>query len=353
MITEEQRNEMMRPLILNVFSSSADNIEDWKMLKMVTDFVPLESFPFYEGKIATILSKYDMDDLISAGVEFKIFHKRESLTNLEQIKKLYEILEPEDIALLFNNRNLKIIEKYGIDTLMEYGIQDLSEITSATTDLHTIKEILEKRPVELINLGRETISKIDFIKKYGIDNIIKFDEETNGIFSHELWGTDIYLLTMVLAERSAPKLESDKQLTYEEFRDRMYEVLLHSRDKRGRLTSRDYQDYDFVQGKFREEHPEIFIDGNLPEKVKRDFYTRHMTAEEVRKNPDLIQLLQGKDLSRAFEKEMTAGIFGEITSDGKVIGGLPYNVNMAEHISKKIGQEEFLKNMCRIWQVLR
>ena len=340
--TEEQRNEMMRPLILSVFSS-ADNIEDWEMLKMVTDFVPLESLPFYEGKIATILSKCDMDDLIRSGVEFKIFHKRESITNLEQIKKLYEILEPEDIALLFNNRNLKIIEKYGIDTLMEYGIQDLSEITSATTDLHTIKELLEKRPVELINLGNETISKIDFIKKYGIDNIIKFDEETNGIFSHELWGTDIYLLTMVLAERSVPKLESDKQLTYEEFRDRMYEVLLHSRDKRGILISGDYLDYDFVQGKFREEHPEIFIDGNLPEEVKRDFYTRNMTAEEVRKNPDLIQLLQGKDLSRAFDKEMSAGIIGEITRDGKVIGGIPYDVNMAEHISKKIGQEEFLK----------
>lgn len=397
-ITEEQRAEIMRTTVSSYFRD-IDRIEDLSMLKMVMDFVPLEDLQFYNDRATTILGKYDIDDLINAGLDFQIFHSSEGhITNLDQIKKLSDTIEPEDLPLLLSYADAQRIEKYGIDTLIGYGIKDLSEVsqpitdlqqikemleerplelinlggysetytqliekygvdalieygiknvselTETTTDLHRIKEMLEKRPAELINMGRDSDKKIEFIQKYGIDNIIALDEETGGMFSHSLWGNDIYLLTMATAEGITPKLETDKQLTYEQFRDRMYEILLHARDERGLLTSRDYQDYDFIQGKFREDHPEIFIDGEISDEIKRDFYTRHMTAELVRQNPELIQLLQGKDLSRAFPKDMIAGISLSMKDkDGNMIGGIPNNVNMAQYLSEKIGQEEFLK----------
>lgn len=397
-ITEEQRAEIMRTTVSSYFRD-IDRIEDLSMLKMVMDFVPLEDLQFYNDRATTILGKYDIDDLINAGLDFQIFHSSEGhIANLDQIKKLSDIIEPEDLPLLLSYADAQRIEKYGIDTLIGYGIKDLSEVsqpitdlqqikemleerplelinlggysetytqliekygvdalieygiknvselTETTTDLHRIKEMLEKRPAELINMGRDSDKKIEFIQKYGIDNIIALDEETGGMFSHSLWGNDIYLLTMATAEGITPKLETDKQLTYEQFRDRMYEILLHARDERGLLTSRDYQDYDFIQGKFREDHPEIFIDGEISDEIKRDFYTRHMTAELVRQNPELIQLLQGKDLSRAFPKDMIAGISLSMKDkDGNMIGGIPNNVNMAQYLSEKIGQEEFLK----------
>ena len=69
-----------------------------------------------------------------------------------------------------------------------------------------------------------------------------------------------------------------------------------------------------------------------------------MTAEMVRQNPQLIQLLQGKDLSRAFAQKMTAGISMQMMDkDGNAIGGVPNIVNMAQYLSKELGQEEFLK----------
>lgn len=397
-ITEEQRTEIMRAIVSSYFAD-IDRIEDLSTLKMVMDFVPLEDLQFYNGRATTILSKYDIDDLINAGLDFQIFHSLEGhITNLEQIKKLSDIIEPEDLPLLlsyadaqriekygidtligygikdlsevsqpitdlqqiremleerplelinlggYSETYTQLIEKYGIDVLIEYGIKDVSELTETATDLHKIKEMLEKRPAELINMGRDSDKKIEFIQKYGIDNIIALDEETGGMFSHSLWGNDIYLLTLATAEGRTPKLETDKQLTYDQFRDRMYEILLHARDERGLLTSRDYQDYDFIQGKFREEHPEIFIDGEISDEIKRDFYTRHMTAELVRQNPELIQLLQEKDLSRAFSKDMVAGIsLAMKDKDGNVTGGIPNKVNMAQYLSEKLGQEEFLK----------
>lgn len=342
-ITEEQRTEIMRAKVSSYFRD-IDRIEDLSMLKMVMDFVPLEDLQLHNDRATTILEKYDIDDLINAGFDFQIFHSSEGhITNLDQIKKISDIIEPEDLPLLLSDVDAQRIEKYGIDTLIGYGIKDLSEVSQPITDLYQIKEIIEKRPAELINMGVQSDKKIEFIQKYGIDNIIALDEETGGMFSSPLWKDDIFLLTMATAEGKIPKLETDKQLTYDQFRDRMYEVLLHARDKRGVLTSREYQDYDFIQGKFREEHPEIFIDGEIPDEIKRDFYTGHMKAECVRQNPELIQLLQGKDLSRAFQKDMIAGITLSMKDkDGNMIG-TPNKVNMAQYLSEKIGQEEFFK----------
>ena len=87
-------------------------------------------------------------------------------------------------------------------------------------------------------MGRYGDAKKKFIERYGIDNIIALDEETGGMFSHEMWSNDIYLTLMAHAEENAPKLDADKKLTYEEFKDRMYDILLHARDERAPLQSR-------------------------------------------------------------------------------------------------------------------
>ena len=347
-ITEEQRTEIMKTIVKKCFGeyNRFVGIEDWSMLKMVLDFVSIEDLVGADARAQALLGKYNIDDLIEAGLEFnETLSQGKLVTNLERLKKLSSIIQPEDMIHLCGRKNLYLIEKYGIDKLKEYGIKDLDELSETTKDLYKIKKMLEKRPIELINMGGNySQQNREFIEKYGIDNIIALDEETNGMFSHQLWSNDIFLTMIAIGDSRTPKKETDKQLTYDQFKDRMYEILLHARDERGVLASRDFQDYDFIQGEFREEHQEIFVDGNLTEDVKRAFYTRHMTAEMVRQNPELIQLLQGKDLSRAFPENMTDGFWLlEEDKEGNVIGGIPNNVNMAECLSQKLGQEEFLK----------
>lgn len=342
-ITEEQRKEIMSSAITTYINRNGyEQVQSWDEFKMILDFVPIEYLPVTPDT-RELIDKYGIDRIIESGIDIKCLFQDKKLTSLEEISSL-DGIKLEDIKKLVDRDSRRILDSYDVKQLLEYGIKDLSELSETTNDLHQVKEMLEKRPMDLINMGQYGNDKKKFIERYGIDNIIALDEETNGMFSHQLWQSDIYLTMLAQAEGRAPKIETNEQLTYEQFKDRMYEILLHARDERGVLTSRDYQDYDFIQGKFREEHPEIFIDGDISEEVKRDFYTRHMTAELVRQNPELIQLLQGKDLSRAFSKQMTAGISMQMMDkDGNAIGGIPNTVNMAQYLSEKLGQEEFLK----------
>ena len=341
-ITDEQRKEIMSSAITTYINRYGyEKVQNWNEFKMILDFVPMEYLPAIPST-RDFIEKYGIDKIIESGLDIKYLFQDEKLTNIEEISNLNGI-ELEDIKKLVDEESKKILDSYDVNQLLEYGIKDLAEISETTNDLHQVKEMLEKRPLDLINMGRHQDVMKEFIKKYGIDNIIALDEETNGMFSHKSLRNYIYLYVLAQAEGKAPKLESDEQLTYEQFRDRIYEILLCARDEGGLLTLYDYQEaqYDFIQGKFREEHPEIFIDGNLSKQIKDEFYGRHMTAETVRKNRELIQLLLGKDLRRVFAKKMNVEIRKQvIEKDGNSIID---TVNMAQYLSEKLGQEEFLK----------
>ena len=342
-ITEEQRKEIMSTALTTYITRNGfEQVQNWDEFKMILDFIPMEYLPA-TPTTRKFIKKYGIDKIIESGLDIKYLFKDQKLTNIEEIASLNGI-KLKDIKKLVDRDSKRFLDSYDVKQLLEYGIKDLSELSETYNDLHQVKEMLEKRPLDLINMGRFQDVKKEFIEKHGIDNIIALDEETSGMFSHQLGENDIYLTMLAEAERRAPKLEGDEQLTYEQFRYRMYEILLHAREERGMLTGYYYEDYDFIQGKFREEYQDIFLDGELPNNIKRAFYTRHMTAEMVRKNPELIQLLQGKDLSRAFPQNMTAGFaLLQKDKDGNVIGGIPNNVNMAQYLSENIGQGEFLK----------
>ncbi len=236
------------------------------------------------------------------------------------------------------------MEKLGLEQLLLYGKKDLSELLEVTNDLYKIRQMLKKTPMELINMGKYGNCKKDFIQKYGIDNIIALDEETGGMFSHPMWDDDIYLTLFAHEEERNPKLNIDNKLTYEEFKECMYEILLSARDVGGSFQSGYYPNYDFIQGKFREEHPEIFIDGDIDPLIKRKFYFGHISAQDVMNNPELIQLLQGKDLSKVFLKTMTVEkIMTTYDKYGNANSGINNTVNMAQYLSEQLGQKEFLK----------
>lgn len=342
-ITEEQRKEIMSLAITTYFVRNGyGQVQSWDEFKMILDFVPIEYLPATPNTRG-LIDKYGIDGIIQSGIDIKYLFHDKKISSLEEISSL-DGIELEDIKNLVDGKNRRVLDKYDVKQLLEYGIKDLAELSEVTNDLSQVKEMLQKRPMDLINMGPYGEYKKRFIERYGIDNIIALDKETGGMFSHPISKDEIYLSLLVETEVKAPKLDKDKELTYDEFKTRMYEILLHVRDKRGVLHDIAYTDYDFIQGNFREEHPDIFIDGDIPEEVKKAFYTGHMTAEMVRQNPELIQLLQGKDLSRTFNKNMIAGISMQMMDkDGNMIGGIPNTVNMVQYFSEKLGQEEFLK----------
>ena len=203
-------------------------------------------------------------------------------------------------------------------------------------DLHQIKELMKTTPIESINMGIYSYEKARFIRKYGIDNIIKLDESSNGMFSHELLGKDTYLAFFAseeFYENGYEELNENKKYTYEEFKDRMYDILLNA-TKKMHLASLGIN-YDFISGEFRNEHADMFLSEDVDPSIKRKFYLRLITAEYIRKNSEVKQLLKGKDLSIAFKERMTI-----IDSNGD-----KRLENMAKYIGDKFGQEEFF-NLC-------
>lgn len=337
-ITEEQRKEIVGTGILNYFIRNGfGSIENWNEFKMVLDFVPLENLAMTPG-IREMVDKYGIDTIIDSGIDSKYVFQDTLMSDVGELASIKGI-EKEDLKRFVVPQGRAILDRYDISTLGEYGIKDLTKLNDPITDVHQIKKMLEQRPIDLIDFGKQSNSKINFIQKYGIDNIIAMDEET-GLFSHELWGSEIYLRTLADAD-GMTRDDNKQEYTYNEFKDRMYQVLLQARrNGRGIFHGGDYPGYDFVQGDFREEHQDIFIDENADEEVKREFYSGRITAESFRKHPELAKLLKGKDLEAAFEKkQITAGI-GLIGPNGM---GIPNIVNMAKYLSEQLGEEEFFK----------
>lgn len=356
-LTEEQKNEVMKSAVITTFNDT--NIDDLPMLKMITDFVPTDELPL-KGDARKFLEKYDIDKLINIGFDIKYLTSNDTIKNITEIKKLEEVIDNDDLKAFIDSKDNDLIKKYGIDQLIEYGVQDLENLIEVPNDLNDIKETLGKIPKELINLGRYTKEKINFIEKYGVDNIIKLDKETKGIFSHEMWKNNIYLTMFAITDYEAPEFEVKENTTYEDFRNRVYNLMVYSR-REGILKSGDAPHYNFIQGDFRKEHQEIFLDGDIPDyddkdseiwydntakdRILKAFCRGALRPSDVKDNPVLIDLLQGKDLGSAFSRfKMTIGIKnGLMDANGNIIGGTPIIVNAANYLSNIIGQEEFLK----------
>ena len=156
---------------------------------------------------------------------------------------------------------------------------------------------------EKSNINEFSIDKREFIEKYGLDNIIALDKETNGIFSRKIFDNDIYMTVIINAVKYAPKQEENEEITYEKFRKLICDSLNYGRRKNGIFPRKMYPDYDFIKGKFREDFSEIFIDKDIVPSLRKKFCYGTITAEDIRLNPELAKALQEKDLEYAFSED--------------------------------------------------
>ena len=322
----------------------------------------IKNFDFYRYKYTRNMFdenfvKENIEKFLSADIPQEVterFYNCE--TTLTDIKTYTELANKVQEKNIGDPDLQKIYMSIGKEEFLKLDAKLIDRIKKSRGDLSTrnlnnsktAEDIYKKLLIgNSIMTSYDSTQKSIFIEKYGISNIIEFDKETGGCFSKRIGQEEEDLLFLIAnQEQIMPKIEKHKELTYEQFRDRMYEILLHFGEEKGLLDSQSFnRSYvDLIQGRFREEHPDIFIDGDIQEYEKKAFYARHMTAEMVRQNPRLIQLLQGKDLSRAFPQEITVGMgLAKTDKDKNTIGEIPNTVNMAQYFSEKIGQEEFLK----------
>lgn len=162
-------------------------------------------------------------------------------------------------------------------------------------NLQIIKMLMDYIPLEKINLGIYKDLKIEFINKYGIDNLIKLDNDTQGIFSRkDKYGQKLF---SILAKRDFELNKDINKEDYEVLCDNMYNILRNIKtSKISNVIS-----YDFIQGEFRKKYANIFISGDISTILKKKFYSGLMLPEDVKENPELVDILKDKDLVTTFQ----------------------------------------------------
>ena len=198
-----------------------------------------------------------------------------------------------------------------IDGVMQYIIPPWLESLDFhfTEDVHSGEELLnyDAHTVILNQSIQNTISTL------GIENIRRFNSET-GFFTHKSQeyssGLEmINVLATLLYYREV--YDSGERinfrhgtLPYDKFKDELAKTLDIMRAKHYYI---DQPNYDFLDGAFRSEHPEIFIDQSAPEELRKLFYEGKITPLYVSMHPEIIPLLIDKNLSYTINADLRLG----------------------------------------------
>ena len=316
--------------------------KNWNDVKLMFDFITVDDLPemkmVQESNISIneIIAKYGIDGLISSGIDIDCLFMGKKILELDELNKIKGI-EIDDLKKFVYSNDRKILDVCTVDKLLNYGIKNFIELTQLH-NLYLINDMIKVIPLNLIRMGANTELKREFIKKYGMDNIIRLDEETGGMFSHQYDENNIYLNIIVMIDKIKNANDKD-EYSYEEFRDRMYNVLLNVRNEDIQKKFANKINYDFISGKFREDYNRIFIDG-VSQEISDAFYTGKINAGMIKDNPDLIDILKIKEIFLAWDKTPN---FVEKKTENIYLSNNDSYIVMLKNLMNLLGEEEFLK----------
>ena len=174
----------------------------------------------------------------------------------------------------------------------------------------------------------------------GIDNIRRFEEET-GFFTHKESNESINLeiFNLFVDYFEVPAFRSPRAhgidfknggLSYEDFLDQLANCLECMRKD---FKFSNHPTYDFIRGKFRENHPEIFMDLNAPDELKKAFYENKINPGLLFQHMDYVKYLADKDLTNSFAdiRLIVPGLTGS------------QERNFVEEYVSRYGNEKFLQ----------
>ena len=264
----------------------------------------------YESKEITL------DDIIEnienlKSIQISKLISDEELKKLEDFlgnEKLHQFIEafPELFKNIIENKRTKEYLSYiELNKLILNG-NELNEIQSA---LFNIYEVLlnSENPLEYKRLNSKQLqfyienpgllninAKINnAINIFGIENIKKLNSEIGLITNNDetkLFDAIVYFLRY---KDEYPNFKNG-QLPYEEFKNEFANLL---EEMKQRSVFADYPNYDWIEGKFREEHPEIFIVKDAPENLKKAFYCNRITPTFLYTHKEYIEYLKDKNLT--------------------------------------------------------
>lgn len=241
-----------------------------------------------------------------------------------------------------------------------YGMTEQFEVFSDGQIIYNVPDWLSSMNfhfVDKLNTNEELLQYNDSIfileraqrvvlNTLSIDNIRRFEQET-GFFTHKGydWSSD---LEMFNAFSSYFRMYSPTHLakqgidfkngniSYEEFLTQFANCL---DDMRKHSVFIDVPAYDWIQGEFRESHPEIFMDLNAPDELKEAFYKNRLNPELLYQHKDFVKYLVNKNLSNTIRADMKLTMMSG-------------SANFVDEYVSRYGNEKFLQLCAKYGVVL-
>ncbi len=243
-------------------------------------------------------------------------------------------------------KNNNIFKDLKPDNLDEKVITAFNKYFEKNNKLTTIKDLMNYNP-SLFSLIED---QQRIFNLFGVNNIKKFQEET-GFFTYRIkeYSSELEMLHAFEAffKTGQEKVKNinfkNGNLTYEEFKDVFAKCLDIMRMNN---VFRDFPDYDWLDGDFRKEHSEIFIDKEAPENLRRAFYKNKIDPELIREHKEYIPFLLPKKLSNVIKANMKL-IIPSIENKDKYS-----SINFINEYTSRYGNNSFLEFCAKYGQML-
>lgn len=220
--------------------------------------------------------------------------------------------------------------------------------------LNTVDDLLQYNDSVIVLDDKQRFT----LDTLNIENIKKFEQET-GFFTHKVNASSTNLeMFNFLSNYFHPhypisllKSEIDFKngnLTYEEFLTQFANCLDYLRKNH---VFNDYlnYNYDWIQGEFRNNHPEIFMDSNVPVSLKQAFYTNTINPDLIYSHKEYIRYLINRKLSNTLCADIKLDVPGKVDEQGHVI---PNSLNFIDEYVSRYGNEKLLKLISKYGFVL-
>lgn len=190
---------------------------------------------------------------------------------------------------------------------------------------------------------------ISFVSKYGLQNVIEFDNECGNFFAKNDGQMlkifdDMYLHYDHSGEFAIKPWDQERLYTKDEFYLAMRKMIVHG------PTNWDYSgqapDYRKMTGEFLVRNADLFMADNAPEELKQKFYTKSLDPKDIMEHPEYIEFLKGKDLSSCFKLRQISVVKNKEDMFGS------YYENLYKYLLKNYGFDKTIKTITEYYEPL-
>lgn len=265
-----------------------------------------------------------------------------------------EILNTNDNRLITSKEYMEIFKYSSLEEYLNKFSWNPNYVNRIIAELKNLpSNYIFTMPIPFSELKSNNV--LAFLSRYGIKNIVDFDNECGHFFTNNNCEMLRLMYDMYLhyagntgdPERSIYTInlsENDninRPYTKDEFYEAIKRMIVYG------PTDLDYakylSNYRQITGEFRKKYNELFISEQAPEEFKNLFYAKSLTPKILQQHPEYVKYIKGKPLKSCFKM-----------ADIKVEGSSKTNgyENLYDFLSNKIEYDKLLAFVMNYGEVL-